>query len=155
MLKYVFISILFLSACRNRSEVIHTFQKDSTIVRNEVIVDTLLIKKDSFSGDLPLALLQQLGEYTLRGDRTTTKIYYRDGRVGAITQSDSIMTLLLHKIQTLEQHSSSAAIKPVATEPKQDSQFLKSMRWLTLLALIIGLIIFTVKYPLKWKRNIK
>ena len=103
------ISLVALSSCGlfKKTEVIKDrIVRDSVIVINTVHIDTLLVKRDTFSGFVPFSILQQLGEMTFRGDRTTTKIIYRDGNIGFETDSDSLLQLAINKVSTLEKYMS-------------------------------------------------
>ncbi len=95
--------ILLLASCGIRKET-QQLQviKDSTIIRNEVIVDTFRVKQDVFSDSINLDLLKQLGQATFRGDRTTTRIFYRNGNIGFQTHSDSLLNLILNRIESKE-----------------------------------------------------
>lgn len=144
-------SVLTSCGLFKRTEVIrdHTV-RDSVIVTNKVNIDTLTIKRDTFSGMVPLSVLQQLGEMTFRGDRTTTKIFYRDGQVGFNTSSDSLFQLLVNRMDTFEHYRDSDK-----TDSETIIQDKKSNNWykwafaflivLLLLAVVVYLIILKLK----------
>lgn len=146
------LAVLFASCgLFKRTEVIRNQTvRDSVIVTNKVNIDTLTIKRDTFSGMVPLSALKQLGELTFRGDRTTTKIIYRDGQIGFNTSSDSLTQLLLNRMDSIEHYRDS-----VRTESETKIKDNKTSNWykwlfaffvvLLLLAVVVYLIILKTR----------
>lgn len=147
------ISLVALSSCGlfKKTEVIKDrIVRDSVIVINTVHIDTLLVKRDTFSGFVPFSILQQLGEMTFRGDRTTTKIIYRDGNIGFETDSDSLLQLAINKVSTLEKYMSDKSNETTTTEIIK-----KPFNWgglIAVLALILLIVIAVLLIILKLKR---
>lgn len=144
-LPFIFAVLMLITSCgslRKNEVVRHEVYRDSLTIRNEVIIDTLKIKKDSFGGAVELELLKQIGELTFRGDRTTTKIYYKDGQVGFNTESDSLIQLLLTRINSIEK-SKSAQLEQQTTGAIKKTPVLD--RIIVLVALIVlGVVLFFI-----------
>jgi len=112
----------------------HVSVRDSVVVTNTTHVDTFKLAVDDFSGWLPLESLKSLGEATYRGDRTTTKIFYRDGQIGFNTISDSIQNLVLSRLEKLEKYHGKVqtrTVTKIVTPPPN--------RWIMILGLLAGL----------------
>lgn len=138
--------LVLLGSCRviKQDTVHHESVKDSTIVRHEVIVDTFKVKQDVFSDSINLNLLKQLGQVTYRGDRTTTRIFYRDGNIGFHTESDSLFKLLLNRIESTEKYRDHTKI---ITKTKK----VKSNWWIPFsigIALVV-IILISIRYVRK------
>lgn len=138
--------LVLLGSCRviKQDIVHHESVKDSTIVRHEVFVDTFKVKQDVFSDSINLNLLKQLGQVTYRGDRTTTRIFYRDGNIGFQTESDSLFKLLLNRIESTEKYHNQTK---VITNTKK----VKSNWWIPFfigIALIV-IILISIRYVRK------
>ena len=130
---------LLIASCgllRKNEVVHHEVIKDSTIYRSEIHFDTVVIKKDTFSGSVPLEILQKLNEISFRGERTTTKIIYRNGIISFKTNSDSLFTLIQKRIEKFESYQLKNQNDTKIIYKKQ-----KSYRWeitsLSILAILI------------------
>lgn len=99
-----FITLLLVStSCgllKKQSQLTNEITHETRIITKEIVVDTLLVKKDVFSDWINLELLKKIGQVTYRGDRTTTRIYYRNGNIGFQTESDSLFKLLLNRFES-------------------------------------------------------
>jgi len=131
---FAILIVLSLGSCgvlKKRTNTSERIVRDSVIVTNTVHIDTLLIKRDTFSGNVPFDILKQLGEVTFRGDRTTTKIFYRDGNIGFRTDSDSLMQLLLQRMNSIESYKSVSSSNETHVEVK------KKQNWGVFIAILI------------------
>lgn len=148
---YLFSAVLLTASCGllRSKEVIRTeVVRDSIVYRNETHIDTLLIKRDTFTNEFQIEALKQLGQLTFRGDRTTTKIIYRDGIYKVVTDSDSILKLIENKFSSIEKYKNKTVDKQVLVKAR------KPPSWIYF-ALILAVLITAYLIILKLKNNEK
>lgn len=153
MKNYFIIAVLMLfTSCgllRSKEVVRTEVFRDSVTIRNEVFIDTFKIAQDTFGAQLPFEYLKQIGELTFRGDRTTTKIYYRDGNIGFTTESDSLIHLLLNKVSSLEK-SKYQDKTIVSTEvKKKPNRFFRGLIWSLVLSLLLAIAVYLIILKIK------
>lgn len=151
---FIIIAVLMLfNSCGllRKKEVVRTeVFRDSVTIRNQVFIDTFKIAQDTFGYQLPFEYLKQIGELTFRGDRTTTKIFYRDGNIGFKTESDSLIHILLNKVSSLEKSNYQNKIdytKEIKEKPKIG--FFKGLIWVLSLYILLAIAIFLIIIKLK------
>ena len=154
MKAFIYIALFsILTSCGlfKHTEVIrdHTV-RDSIIVTQKVKIDTLTIKRDTFSGMVPFSVLQQLGELTFRGDRTTTKIIYRDGKVGFNTSSDSLTSILINRIDSLEHYrDSNKSESVIKIQDKKSNNWYKWGLAFLIVILLLSVVAYLIILKLK------
>lgn len=141
---FLFLAVFITASCglSRKSEIVrHEVIKDSVSYRSVIHFDTVVIKKDTFSGSVPLEILQRLNEITFRGERTTTKIIYKNGVVSFKTDSDSLFNLIQKRFEKIENTHFSDNVQTKIIYKKQ-----KSYRWeITIVSLLgISIIIYLI-----------
>ncbi len=141
----LFMAVLITASCGllPKKEVIRTeVVRDSIVYRNIVHLDTLLIKRDTFTNEFQIEALKQLGQLTFRGDRTTTKLIYRDGIYRVSTQSDSILKLIENRFTSLEKYKSTQATKQPIIYRKISYSWVK---YISILGIVITIYLIILK----------
>lgn len=94
---------------------------DSTVVTHQVHIDTFRVPVDHFTDSISLSALEQIGSATFRGDRTTTRVIYRDGQVIVDTKGDSLYALIMNRLDTMYQSSVLRERSAQVTEKEKSS----------------------------------
>lgn len=152
---FILAVLMMITSCgllRKKEVIRNEVYRDSISIRNEVFVDTLRLPIDSFNGKVNLELLKKIGELTFRGDRTTTKLYYKDGDIGFTTMSDSIFKLILSRISEIEikQSTSVDATSNTTAEKPKSTPVLNRIIALAVIILLIAIISYLI--ILKFKK---
>lgn len=144
----LFISILFLVSCRTiKTDNDHTSViRDSLIISNIQVVDTIKIEKKEITGGIPLDWFKAFGSYTIQDRGVKTEIRYVNDSIKVYTLVDSSLHLFIKQYLNSVQKSNNQSISTNKTKTKTGINTMQVLVWITLVLAIILSILFILKF---------
>lgn len=139
----LFLSILFLASCRTvKTQSDHSsIIRDSLIISNIQVVDTIKIEKKEIKGGIPLDWFKAFGSYTIQDRGVKTEIRYVNDSIKVYTLVDSSLHLFIKQYLNTVQKSNNQSISSTKTKTKTGTNTMQLILWI---ALVIAIILSTL-----------